>query len=65
MCGVVGYWMAREGRARPDLDKALSRLAHRGPNDRGIERYVGSWGEIGLGHTRLSIIDLSLGGRAA
>ena len=63
MCGIAGYWAASPGgNVRPDLDGALARLAHRGPNDRGIERQCGPWGEIGLGHTRLSIIDLSSGG---
>ena len=63
MCGIAGYWVApRHGRALPDLDEALARLAHRGPNDRGSERHAGAWGEMGLGHTRLSIIDLSSGG---
>ena len=63
MCGIAGYWTApnRAG-VSPDLDGALRRLAHRGPNDCGGERHAGPWGEVGLGHTRLSIIDLSSGG---
>lgn len=36
----------------------LARLHHRGPDDRGV--YVGN--DVGLGHTRLSILDLA-GGR--
>ncbi len=34
-------------------------LAHRGPDGRGI--YVNEYGDVGLGHRRLSIIDLSTG----
>ena len=63
MCGIAGYWTAFQCAGfRPNLDGALARLVHRGPNDRGSEKQAGTWGEIGLGHTRLSIIDLSSGG---
>ena len=44
---------------QPDFQAGLSRLAHRGPNDRGLERWRYGSGEVVLGHTRLSIIDLS------
>jgi asparagine synthase (glutamine-hydrolysing) len=63
MCGIAGYWAGSATlQELPDLDAALDRLAHRGPDDKGIERRAGPWGEIALGHTRLSIIDLSAAG---
>jgi asparagine synthase (glutamine-hydrolysing) len=63
MCGITGYWTAKPGGGTvPALHEALQRLSHRGPDDRGEERFVGPWGEVVLGHTRLSIIDLSAGG---
>lgn len=61
MCGIAGYWTATPEH-RPDVNGALVRLAHRGPDDRGVECHAGSWGKVGLGHTRLSIIDLSAAG---
>ena len=54
MCGIYG------GVGRPVIDsmeKALSELHHRGPDDRGS--YCDERAHVGLGHTRLSIIDLS------
>ena len=54
MCGIVGF--------SGDLDsaslvKATNELEHRGPDDNGT--FYSSTQKIGLGHTRLSIIDLS------
>ena len=63
MCGIAGYWCAQaEANRGPQLDAALERMSHRGPDDRGKERSQGTWGAVGLGHTRLSIIDLTEGG---
>jgi asparagine synthase (glutamine-hydrolysing) len=59
MCGVVGILNLREGPA-PDralLGRMLARLDHRGPDERGAYRDR----HVGLGQTRLSIIDLSGG----
>lgn len=58
MCGIVGIWAKGYDRdhLRGDLEKAVASLHHRGPDDRG------TWtNELGLalGHTRLSILDLS------
>jgi len=57
MCGIAGYWFkggAPED-ARQWLNEGVASLRHRGPDDRGV------WfdGGVGLGHTRLSILDLS------
>lgn len=55
MCGLAGY-VRRGGDADPALvEKMLARLGHRGPDGRGL------WArrEVALGHTRLSILDLS------
>jgi asparagine synthase (glutamine-hydrolysing) len=56
MCGIVG-WVGRETLAPDALDGALERLAHRGPDGRGIWR--SPRGRALLGHTRLAILDLS------
>ena len=58
MCGVAGF----AGAKRPELLRAMcDRLVHRGPDDSG-EWYDAEAG-VGLGHRRLSIIDLSAAGR--
>lgn len=60
MCGIVGYWSGHNAINRmPLLETALANLKRRGPDDRGTLRWQGAWGEVGLGHARLSIIDLS------
>lgn len=62
MCGIVGFWTNRDfSRLRESLPEATSRLVHRGPDDTGLffDREAG----VGLGHRRLSVIDLSEAGR--
>jgi asparagine synthase (glutamine-hydrolysing) len=61
MCGIAGFW----GKAAlaPDAECRLKRmtaaLAHRGPD--GQSYWLGP--DVGVGHTRLSIIDLDGGGQ--
>lgn len=56
MCGIVGYVSKVFG--RDDLSRAVNSLSHRGPDDSGT--YFND--SVGMGHTRLSIIDLSENG---
>ena len=59
MCGIFGI-ITREGDLSSDvLARAQKCLAHRGPDDSGIILLNAASQEIGLAHTRLSIIDLS------
>src|SRR5690349_18858642 len=56
MCGVAGYLNLDGQAASPVILKAMTdMLVHRGPDDEG---YLVE-GPLGLGHRRLSIIDLS------
>jgi asparagine synthase (glutamine-hydrolysing) len=59
MCGITGYWAFTN--AQDNLPKNLSiavdKLRHRGPDDSGL--WFNDSENVGLGHTRLSIIDLS------
>ncbi|MEM7482255.1 MAG: asparagine synthase (glutamine-hydrolyzing) [Acidobacteriota bacterium] len=57
MCGIAGILRFEPGRGiAPELlDRMTDVLAHRGPDGRGV--FLD--GTIGLGHRRLSIIDLS------
>jgi asparagine synthase (glutamine-hydrolysing) len=53
MCGIAGYWSA-DSRAREVLPRMTAALTHRGPDADGF--YYD--GPVGLGHRRLSIIDI-------
>ena len=58
MCGILGY----SGSFNPAvLDAGLHTIAHRGPDDSGV--FVDRASGTGLGHVRLSILDLSALGR--
>jgi asparagine synthase (glutamine-hydrolysing) len=60
MCGIAGYLNFEGQPASPVILKAMTdMLAHRGPDDEGHVVEAG----LGLGHRRLSIIDLSPSGR--
>lgn len=57
MCGICGY----VGCNRPEiLEPMCSAMAHRGPDDSGT--WHDAQAAVGLGHRRLSIIDLSSAG---
>ena len=59
MCGIVGIFDTRQRSeiARPILERMNARQLHRGPDEGGFHVEPG----VGLGHRRLSIIDLSTG----
>ncbi|MCJ8502482.1 asparagine synthase (glutamine-hydrolyzing) [Desulfatitalea alkaliphila] len=62
MCGIVGFFSRNDFVSLSrDLLTARDALKHRGPDDAGI--FMDSSSGIGLGHRRLSIIDLSDAGR--
>ena len=57
MCGIAG--IAGSG-TRATLERMSAVIAHRGPDDAGIEWFDGH--DVGLAHRRLSILDLSAAG---
>src|SRR5271155_621767 len=59
MCGIVAMYSAREPVSVAALDQATRRLAHRGPDAQ--RTWVSADRRVGLGHARLSIIDLATG----
>ncbi|MCE9552278.1 MAG: asparagine synthase (glutamine-hydrolyzing) [Planctomycetes bacterium] len=66
MCGIAGsVWTAgTEPLERGVLDRMTDVLSHRGPDGRGTHYELASDGSgTGLGHRRLSIIDLAGGGQ--
>ena len=61
MCGITGYFSSTDTPqvSESDLRRAVASLRNRGPDDHGS--WVGG-ADVGLGHTRLSILDLSAHG---
>jgi asparagine synthase (glutamine-hydrolysing) len=58
MCGIAGIYSSRDLTIDvASLRKSTNTLAHRGPDDSGF--FVNPSGNVGLGHRRLSILDLS------
>tara|TARA_B110000444_G_scaffold258839_1_gene300842 strand:+ start:137 stop:2050 length:1914 start_codon:yes stop_codon:yes gene_type:complete len=58
MCGIAGYY-SKDGIDQNALNEMCDILQHRGPNDKGTWKNE----HIGLAHTRLSILDLSVNGK--
>ena len=54
MCGIAGYSGHFDASS---LDASVAALRHRGPDDRGT--FIDPASGVGLGHSRLSILDLS------
>jgi len=64
MCGIIGIISPRPRDQVVDAaERAMRAIAHRGPDDQGLEIIPASAGRtLVLGHTRLSILDLSSAG---
>ena len=59
MCGIAGIYQFNNEPVKPkDIKKMCQLMIHRGPDDEGIL----TQNNVGLGHRRLSIIDLSSAG---
>ena len=59
MCGIVAVYSRREPLSEETLRRATKSLYHRGPD--GQRQWISRNSRVGLGHARLSIIDLSTG----
>lgn len=59
MCGIITLFSKNDSISSEALQKGLSQLAHRGPDAQ--KTWVSRTGRVGMGHSRLSIIDLSTG----
>lgn len=60
MCGIIGYASSKPPLSKEWLARGLKLMNHRGPDDSG--EYWSDDGRVGLGHVRLSILDLSAAG---
>ena len=63
MCGITGFADFNKKTGQDVLEKMNRSLAHRGPDGEGYGIYNAPHAVIGLGHRRLSIIDLTEGGK--
>lgn len=63
MCGITGFIDFTRTTSEEVLSKMTSQLHHRGPDGSGVELIKDDFAEIGFGHRRLAIIDLSEHGR--
>ncbi len=63
MCGISGFIDFKQTSSSKDLQQMTDSLKHRGPDGSGYELFQKSTWQIGLGHRRLSIIDLSETGK--
>ena len=62
MCGICGFIDFKSKSDVEILAKMASTLDHRGPDDSGAEVYLSEYASVGMGHSRLSILDLSAAG---
>ena len=61
MCGIAGILSFSNRIEEASILRMISTLTHRGPDGEGI--WIDNSAKIGLGHKRLSIIDLSESGK--
>ncbi len=59
MCGIAAIQSRHEAVNRDRLCRAMNALRHRGPDDEG--QWISPDHSVGLGHRRLSVIDLETG----
>ncbi len=63
MCGITGFVDYQKKTGKDVLEKMNRIMAHRGPDGEGYAMFNALDVTLGLGHRRLSIIDLSDGGK--
>ncbi len=62
MCGIISVFDQSKKLSENDIQKLTETLSHRGPDDGGYKIYKLDKNNVGLGHRRLSILDLSVEG---
>ena len=63
MCGITGFIDFKKESTKEDISVMTDTLSHRGPDGSGVEILELDEASIGLGHRRLSIIDLTSFGK--
>ena len=59
MCGITGFLDYGNSLTIQDLESMNDSLEHRGPDSSGARMFSMPFAQVGLGHRRLSILDLS------
>lgn len=59
MCGITGFIDFKKTSSTATLEAMTMTLTHRGPDGSGVQLFEKDDFQLGLGHRRLSIIDLS------
>src|SRR5918994_6884320 len=59
MCGIAGFVDFKKKSSEEILATMSCAVSHRGPDGQGVFFHDGPAAQVGLGHRRLSIIDLS------
>jgi len=59
MCGIVGFIDYSKKQNKSTLEKMVETLKHRGPDNNGVVLYENEIAQVGMGQTRLAIIDVS------
>jgi len=59
MCGICGFFDTSHSTGAAQLEAMTLTLQHRGPDGSGTQVFNSPHGSLGLGHRRLSIIELS------
>lgn len=62
MCGLTGFCDFNKKMHREEIERATGVLHHRGPDSGSTEVFVNEYANIGFGHRRLSIMDVSSNG---
>jgi asparagine synthase (glutamine-hydrolysing) len=62
MCGICGYIDHKGNADLAVLESMSATLRHRGPDDLGNEVFTTEHASVGLGHTRLAVLDVSKAG---
>ena len=63
MCGITGFIDFEKTSTEAELRKMTSSIAHRGPDGEGLELFSDDHAQVGFGHRRLAILDLSEHGK--
>ncbi|HBW87268.1 MAG TPA: asparagine synthase (glutamine-hydrolyzing) [Crocinitomicaceae bacterium] len=62
MCGIAGFFDTKSLSSQEELNRMTDSMYHRGPDGRGVEFLQLRNVQVGLGHRRLSILDLTESG---
>ena len=62
MCGIAGFIDFQSKSSRQDISLMIEKISHRGPDGQHVVYAEGHDYSVGMGHARLSIIDLSENG---